>query len=141
MKSIDDQVFPVAGYTDLIQSTIEQTFSDRYWLTFTRRELQSSIEQTLRWLKNSSERNSRQETTLTHIVSTSIRRLIQLGKIKKVKSKLTTEATWQWTVGIDSAVYRNITSDECVAKDASKIGNRAKNLKQLHEINKLAVTA
>lgn len=135
MKSIQDQVFPIEGYTDKIQSEIEKVFSGRHWLTFTRHQIEEDVTKTLSWIK---ERTPGQDITFKFIVTTSIRRLIQLGKIKKVKGQTTVEATWQWTSSINDLIYKNITSDSNVAKDPSKVGNRAKNVVQMYHINKVS---
>ena len=59
----------------------------------------------------------------------------QRNQIKKVKSRTTVEPEWQLTQGIDNTIYKNITVDSCVAKDTTKIGNRALNIKQMYQIN------
>jgi hypothetical protein len=62
--------------------------------------------------------------------------MIQRNQIKKVKGHTTIEPEWQLTQAIDNTIYKNITGDSCVAKDITKIGKRALNIKQMYEINK-----
>ena len=128
-----EMVFPVTGYTDKIVYTMGQIFTSRSWLTFTRRQLTDDIIRSLPWLKDCT---ASQSVTLNHIISTGIRLMIQRNQIKKVKSHTTIEPEWQLTQGIDNTVYKNITGDSCVAKDITKIGKRALNVKQMYEINK-----
>lgn len=127
-------VFQVAGYTDKIHEATGQVFVTRPWLTFTRKQLTSDIIRSLPWL-NGKVLTAGQTTVLNHIISTGIRLLIQRGAIKKVKGPTTVEPEWQAVAGINVEVYKNITGNDCVAKDPTKVGNRALNLKQLRALN------
>lgn len=126
-------VFPVTGYTDKIIVATGQVFASRPWLTFTRGQLTSEVTRQLDWL--SGELSSGQTTTLSHVISTAIRLMIQRGLIKKVKGPMTIEPEWQSAEGINTELYKNLTGDDCVAKDPAKVGNRALNLKQLRKLN------
>jgi DNA-binding HxlR family transcriptional regulator len=132
-KPVEMFVFPIANYTDLIQSEVGSILSSRHWLTFTFHQIESDVKRKFDWL--SGELNQRQLETLSKIITTSIRRLIQLGLVKKVKSSTTIERTWQWTDGIDSTVVTNLTSSKSVATDPSKVGNRALNAVDLFKMN------
>lgn len=131
-KPTTEMVFTVTGYTDKIVITMVDVFTSRSWLTFTRSQLTADVVRNLPWLKNCTEGQS---VTLSHIISTGIRLMIQRNQIKKVKSRTTVETEWQLTQGIDNTIYKNITVDSCVAKDTTKIGNRALNIKQMYQIN------
>jgi hypothetical protein len=133
MNSPSDMVFPIQGYTDKIIDATGQVFVSRPWLTFTRSQLTADVIRGLPWL--TVELSAKQSTVLNHIISTSIRLLIQRGIIKKVKGPMTVEAEWQAKDGIAAGVYVNLTGDDCVAKNPTKVGNRALNLKQLRELN------
>lgn len=126
-------VFPVTGYTDKIHEATGQVFVSRPWLTFTRKQLTADVIRSLPWL--SVELSAGQTTVLNHIISTGIRLLIQRGTIKKVKGPTTVEPEWQAVAGINVDVYKNITGNDCVAKDPTKVGNRALNLKRLRKLN------
>ena len=134
MKTVTEMVFSVEGYTDKIQSSINQIFTSRPWLTFTRKQLTSEVIHSLTWL-NGKILTEGQTTVLNHIISTGIRLLIQRGVIKKVKGPTTVEPEWQFVEGINGVVYKNLTGNDCVAKDVTKVGNRAMNRKQLRELN------
>jgi hypothetical protein len=134
MKPATEMVFHVTGYTDKIIAATGQVFASRPWLTFTRKQLTDDIIRGLPWL-NGKILTAGQTTVLNHVISTGIRLLIQRGVIKKVKGPTTVEPEWQAVTGINLEVYKNITGDDCVAKDPAKVGNRALNLKQLRQLN------
>jgi len=132
MKTLTEMVFPIEGYTDKIHAALEQGFASRPWLTYTKSQMVADLERTLPWTRGRSEH---QESVFNKVFTTGLRRLIQLGKVKKVVCKLTTEPTFQWTEGINVKVYKNITGSSAVAKDPSQIGNRSLNARQIFEIN------
>lgn len=134
MKSTSEMVFSVEGYTDKVIFATGQVFASRPWLTFTRKQLTNEIIRSLPWL-NGKILTAKQTTVLNHIISTGIRLMIQRGLIKKVKGPMTIEPEWQAAEGINTELYKNLTGDDCVAKDPTKVGNRALNLKQLRKLN------
>lgn len=130
---IELMVFPVVGYTDIIQNTVCEIFTTRQWLTFTRKQITNEVIQKLDFLKG--DLTQHQTTVLDHIISNSIRLMIQRNVIKKVKGPTTVDPEWQSNQGINQNIYKILTSSTDVAKNPNKVSNRALNAKKISLIN------
>lgn len=141
-KTLAEQVWPVENYTDKIHTGVKATMQTYSHLSFTLRQLRPYLERGYTWLKNPDERQS---DLLDKIITTGIRKLIQAGKVKRVSSKVSVEAQWQWATTVAESGYTNITSDDEVAQngDAQKATSRravgARTLWRLNNKVKLGV--
>ena len=128
-------VFPVENYTDRIHLGVKATMSSYSHLSFTVTQLFPYLQQGYPWLKNLSEK---QDVLLKQIIKTALTKLIQLGLVKRVSSKVQVEPQWQWASKVAESGYTNVTSEDEVAQteDAKKaVGRRALGGKTLHRLN------
>lgn len=135
MKPIDEMIWPVPNYTDKIHTGIKATFLTRPWLSFTIPQLRQYLERGWPWLANPTEK---QAAMLDKIVKCGIQKLIQLGTVKKVTSKVSVEPQWQATSTLSGSGMVNITSDDEVAhnEQARKMASRrALGRKALRKLN------
>jgi hypothetical protein len=82
-------------------------------LSFTLHQLRPYLQAGYPWLKNLTER---QATLLDQIIKTGLAKLIQMGMVKKVTSKVSVESQWQWASKVAESGYTNVTSDDDVAQ-------------------------
>ena len=138
-KEINDYVFPVEGYTDKIQVGVKYMMEKHSHLSFTIAQLRPFLQSGYPWLKSLDER---QGTLLDQIIKTTLTKLIQLGKVKKVTSKVSVEPQWQWASSVAASGYTNVTSEDSVAQteEAKKaIGSRAIGGQTLFKLNKVSI--
>ena len=131
-------IWPVVNYTDKIHTGIKATFLSRPWLSFTIPQLRQYLERGWPWLANPT---AKQAAVLDKIVKCGIQKLIQLGKVKKVTSKVSVEPQWQATSALAESGMVNITSDDEVANNelAQKMASRrALGRKALRRLNQHA---
>lgn len=116
-------VFPVENYTDKIHTGVKATMANYSHLSFTLHQLRPYLQAGYPWLKNLTER---QATLLDQIIKTGLAKLIQIGMVKKVTSKVSVESQWQWASKVAESGYTNITSEDDVAQtdEAKKAVNR-----------------
>ena len=136
MKSLTDMVFQEVNYTDKIHDSIRRNFSERPWLTFTFNQIEEALVTEFDWLRGV---DKHQKSVLSKVITTGVKKLIQLGEIKKVVGKLSTAAQWQWTDAIDLKSFKNITPDAAVAKSSNvkkMIKRRAISARSMYEFNK-----
>jgi hypothetical protein len=122
-KALAEMMWPVENYTDKIHSGVKFTLQNYSHLSFTLKQLRPYLESGYPWLKNP---NANQSVWLDQIIKTGLLKLIQLGKVKRVTSKVSVEQQWQWATAVASSGYTNITSDSNVAQteDAKKAVER-----------------
>lgn len=106
-------VFPVENYTDKIHVGVKVTMANYSHLSFTIHQLRPYLQAGYPWLKNLTER---QGTLLDQIIKTGLAKLIQLGLVKKVTSKVSVESQWQWATKVAESGYTNVTSEDDVAQ-------------------------
>ncbi len=106
-------VFPVENYTDKIHTGVKVTMANYSHLSFTIHQLRPYLQAGYPWLKNLTER---QGTLLDQIIKTGLAKLIQLGLVKKVTSKVSVESQWQWATKVAESGYTNVTSEDDVAQ-------------------------
>jgi len=118
-------VWPVENYTDKIHSGVKFTLQNYSHLAFSVEQLRPFLERGYPWLKNP---NERQAALLNQLIRGGMTKLVQLGKVKKVSSKVSTEPQWQWASAVADSGYTNVTSNDEVAQtpEAQKaVGRRA----------------
>jgi hypothetical protein len=122
-KELSEMVFPVENYTDKIHTGVKATMANYSHLSFTLHQLRPYLQAGYPWLKNLTER---QATLLDQIIKTGLAKLIQIGMVKKVTSKVSVESQWQWASKVAESGYTNITSEDDVAQtdEAKKAVNR-----------------
>lgn len=136
-KSLSDMVWPVPNYTDKIHTAIKAMFQTRNWLAFNRQQMREHVIAGYQWLANPTEY---QVVVLDKIILTGIKKLIQLGKVKKVHSTTSTESQWISAANVAESGYTNITSNDSVAqtKAAQKaVGRRSVGGRSLWRLNSL----
>ena len=129
-------VWPVENYTDKIHTGVKAVMANYSHLSFTLGQLRPYLQYGYPWLKNPTER---QGALLDQIIKTGLTKLIQLGKVKKITSKVQVEPQWQWASTVADSGYVNVTSADDVAQteEAKKaIGRRAIGGRTLHRLNK-----
>lgn len=134
-KELSEQVFPIENYTDKIHFAVKASMSKYSHLSFTLHQLRPYLAAGYPWLKTLTER---QAQLLDQIILTSLKKLIQLGLVKRVSSKVQVEPQWQWASKVAESGYTNVTSEDEVAQteDAKKaVGRRALGGKTLHRLN------
>lgn len=134
-KELSEMVWPVENYTDKIHTGVKATMANYSHLSFTLHQLRPYLERGYAWLKNPSERQS---VLLDQIIKTGLSKLIQLGKVKRVTSKVAVEPQWQWATKVAESGYTNITSEDDVAQtdEAKKaVERRAIGGRSLHRLN------
>jgi hypothetical protein len=112
-KDLQDQVFPVEGYTDKIHFAVKVQMERFSHLSFTISQLRPYLQAGYPWLKNLTER---QATLIDQIIKTGLAKLVQLGLVKKVTSKVQVEPQWQWATKVAESGYTNITSEDEIAQ-------------------------
>jgi hypothetical protein len=141
MKDISEYVIPVKNYTDKIHTGIRMMFRMYPWLSFTRPQMMIHLQREYKWMKNLDER---QTQVVEKIVTTGIKKMIQVGEVKKVTSKVSVESQWQWAKSVVDSGYTDITSSDSVAKteEAKKaIRGRAIGGKTLFRLNHEKINA
>lgn len=139
MKTINEMVWPVEGYTDKLHSGINIMFSERPWLSFTTDQMLSHLTKGFKWLILET---PRQKALLKQIIRTGIKKLIQTGKVQKVTSDVSVEDQWIATKNAKETGYTSITSVDDVAKTPSAksaIRGRALNAVDLWRLNQQIV--
>lgn len=117
-KSVAEFVWPVEGYTDKIHSGMKIMFQMNPNLSYTVDQMKEHLTRGYSWLKDP---NDHQSAVLKKLITTGIKKLIQLGLVKKVTSSVSVEAQWQSAKGVAVSGYTNVTSEDAVAKtDAAK---------------------
>lgn len=116
-------VWPVENYTDKIHSAVKHVLQNYSHLAFTVEQVRPYLEKGYVWLTNP---NGRQLTLLLQIIRSGLTKLVQLGKIKRVSSRVSVEPQWQWASTVAASGYVNVTSESNVAKtdDALKAVER-----------------
>ena len=135
-KDLQDQVFPVKGYTDKIHFGVKHQMQRFSHLSFTISQLRPYVQSGYPWL---ADLNERQETLLNQIMKTALRKLEQLNLVKKVTSKVSVESQWQWASKVADSGYTNITSNDEVAQTVEAkraVGRRAIGGQTLWRLNK-----
>jgi hypothetical protein len=135
MKEVTEYVWPVENYTDKIHSALKAMFSTYPHLSFTVDQMLPFLVKGYPWLANPSERRT---VLLKQIIKTGITKLVQMGKVQKVHSKLTVDSQWQSAAAVAESGMVNITSEDSVAHtDAAKkaIGSRAIGGQSLWKLN------
>jgi len=112
-KELSDQVFPVENYTDKIHFGVRSQMQRFSHLSFTISQLIPYVQSGYPWLKTLDER---QTALLKQIMITGLKKLIQLGLVKKVTSKVQVEPQWQWATKVAESGYTNVTSEDDVAQ-------------------------
>jgi len=128
-------VFPVENYTDKIHTGVKATMANYSHLSFTLHQLRPYLQAGYPWLKNLTER---QATLLDQIIKTGLSKLVQLGFVKKVTSKVSVESQWQWAATVSDSGYTNVTSQDDVAlSDEAKnaVKRRAIGARSLWKLN------
>jgi hypothetical protein len=138
-QTVEEMVWPVEGYTDKLHTGMKIMFSTYNWLTFTVMQMETHLIKGYSWLKLE---DDRQKVVLKKIITTGIRKLIQAGLVKKVISKVSTEAQWIAVKGVENSAYKSITSqDEVALTEAAKraVKGRSINAMDLWRLNHVAV--
>lgn len=112
-KTVGEMVWPVENYTDKIHSGVKFTLQNYSHLAFSIEQIQPFLERGYPWLKNP---NERQAALLNQLIRGGMTKLVQLGKVKKVSSRVSTEPQWQWASAVSESGYTNVTSEDEVAK-------------------------
>lgn len=131
-------VWPVENYTDKIHAGVKATMANYSHLSFTLHQLRPYLERGYVWLKSP---NERQSVLLDQIIKTGLAKLVQLGMVKKVTSKVSVESQWQWSSKVAESGYTNITSNDEVAQTVEAkraVGRRAIGGQTLWRLNKPA---
>lgn len=117
---------------------LKYMFSSQPLMTFTVEQMKAHIIRGYPWLANPT---PKQNELLSKIIKTGIQKLVQSNRVKKVHSKLSTDAQWQATLGLlQNEGFVNITSEDSVAHtpEAEKaIQQRAVGGRTLHRLNNL----
>jgi hypothetical protein len=135
MKDVSEFVWPVENYTDKIHLGVKATLSLHSHLAFSIQQLLPYLEYGLTWLKNP---NERQADLRNKLIQTGIKKLIQQGLVKEVKSNVSVEKQWQWAKAIADSGYTNITSEDEVATSdgiLQKVKRRAIGARELWRLN------
>ena len=106
-------VFPVEGYTDKIHFAVKVQMKRFSHLSFTISQLKPYVQSGYPWLKTLDER---QTSLLNQIMMTALKKLIQLGQVKKITSKVQVEPQWQWASAVADSGFTDITSEDSVAQ-------------------------
>jgi len=128
-------IFPVENYTDKIHFGVKSQMEKYSHLSFTIGQLKPYLQSGYPWLKDLSER---QDILLKQIIKTGLAKLVQLGMVKKVTSKVQVEPQWQWASKVAESGYTNITNENEVAQtdEARKAASRrAIGGRSLHRLN------
>ena len=128
-------VFPVENYTDKIHTGVKASMARYSHLSFTLHQLRPYLQAGYPWLKNLTERQS---TLLKQIMITGLKKLVQLGLVKKITSKVQVEPQWQWATTVAESGYTNVTSADDVAQtdEAKKaVSRRAIGGRSLWKLN------
>lgn len=122
-KTVGEMVWPVENYTDKIHSGVKFILQNYSHLAFSVEQLRPFLERGYPWLKNP---NERQTALLNQLIRGVMTKLVQLGKVKRVSSKVSTEPQWQWASAVADSGYTNVTSADEVAQteDAKKAVER-----------------
>jgi hypothetical protein len=134
-KELHQQIFPVENYTDKIHTGVKFSMEKYSHLAFTISQLRPYLQAGYPWMKDLTER---QINLLDQIIKTGLTKLVQLGKVKKVSSKVSVEPQWQWAAKVAESGYTNITSEDSVAQtdEAKKaVGRRALGANNLWRLN------
>jgi hypothetical protein len=134
-KEVSEMVWPVENYTDKIHTGLKMMFITYPWLSFTIPQMRQHLTKGYNWLANPTEA---QTALLDKLIKTGIQKLIQLGTVKKVTSKVSVESQWQATAAVADSGMVNITSEDSVAhtEEARKaVKRRALGGKSLHVLN------
>jgi hypothetical protein len=134
MKDVSEFVWPVENYTDKLHLGVKATLSLHSHLAFSILQLLPYLEYGLPWLKKP---NERQVELRNKLIQTGIKKLIQQGLVKEVKSNVSVEKQWQWARAITDSGYTNITSEDEVATGdvVKKVGRRAIGARELWRLN------
>ena len=133
-------VWPVQNYTDKINTGVKFTLQRATHLTFTKRQMVQSLERGFPWL---ADRDERQEALLNRLVCTAVKRLVQTGQVKKVKSHLSVEPQWMWASSVGTSSYTDVTSSDSVAQTEEareRVSRRSINAMTLHRLNNVKPT-
>lgn len=136
MKHTNEMVWPVEDYTLKIHSALKATFDHFSHLAFTIQQLEERLVNGLSWLQIESDQ---QRQVLHRIIHTGVKKLIQLGKVVRVFSKVSVEPQWICSKTAAFSGYIVLTTDEQVAKsDVAKkfVSNRALNDRALWAMNR-----
>lgn len=137
MKELTDQIFPVKDYTNKIHTAVKAVVSRQPNLSFTVSQIRPGVIRGYPWL-NEVKLTERQLILLDQIIKTGLTKLIQLGLVKKVSSKVQVESQWQWASAVADSGYTNVTSEDSVAQteEAKKgVSRRALGGKSLWKLN------
>ena len=121
-KALNEMMFPVENYTDRIHTGVRATIMNSP-LSFTVDQLVPHLQRGYPWLQSLDEN---QMTLLRKLIRTGLTKLVQLGLIKQVTSKVSVDQQWQATSKVSESGYTNITSEDSVAQtdEAKKAINR-----------------
>jgi len=112
-KELSEMVFSAENYTDKIHVAVKYWMAERSHLAFSIAQLRPYVQSGYPWLNTLTER---QQTLLDKIIGTGMGKLVQLGLVKKVTSKVSVESQWQWASKVAESGYTNVTSDDSVAQ-------------------------
>lgn len=112
-KEVGDMVWPVENYTDKIHSAVKITLQTYSHLAFSVEQIRPFLERGYVWLKNPTER---QLTLLNQLIRSAMTKLVQLGKVKQVSSRVSVDTQWQWASAVAESGYTNVTSADHVAQ-------------------------
>ena len=135
MKPLSAQIFPVVNYTDKIHTGVKATLASQSHLSFTIAQIVPSLQRGYPWLKNLDER---QTVLLKQLIKTGLTKLVQLGLVKAVSSKVQVDAQWQWASKVSESGYTNVTSEDSVAQTdeaKKKVSRRALGGSSLWRLN------
>ncbi len=106
-------VFQAENYTDKIHTAVKYKMGEYSHLAFSIAQLRPYVQAGYPWLKNL---NEHQRAILDKIIGTAMGKLVQLGLVKKVTSKVSVESQWQWASKVAESGYTNITNEDGVAQ-------------------------
>lgn len=135
-KTIENYVWPEVNYTDKIHDEVEGLFRQITWRPLTLIEISEFLLKKLPWLTIDTPHRKK---ILNMIVRKGITKLVQLGLVVEVWSKVTTDKQWNWAQGADKETYKVLTSADEVATNmdaVKKIRNRALSIKDVRKYNR-----
>ena len=137
-KAVDEMVWPQTDYTRIIHENVRETFHQSPMVAFTYGQLLEQLTKNLSWLALDTDQRKQ---VLHKVVNTGIKKYIQLGLVKEIKSELSVAKQWIWSQFVDKTSYRNLTTSTEVASSEEAIReclNRAISNKKLKELNEEA---
>jgi hypothetical protein len=136
-KSLNEMVWPVEKYTDKVYDELGVMFTKYGWLSFTKDQIADHMKRELPWLGSNTEN---QNVLLNRLISTGIKKLVQLGVVVEVTSNVSVDLQWKHAEGVENSGYASVTDPKSVAKteDAKKaISRRAIGTKKLRKLNEI----